>query len=111
MDDTRRIPADSALPGWLASLPPGWQPYAMLARWDRPVGIWLLYLPCLIGLMFQRLITGVYIMDLVWAVLFLLGALIMVYNVYRTIRGDVRQGEKLDAAPAGSGQIIATPAE
>ena len=35
MDDTRRIPADSALPGWLASLPPGWQPYAMLARWDR----------------------------------------------------------------------------
>jgi 4-hydroxybenzoate polyprenyltransferase len=77
MDDTRRIPADSALPGWLASLPPGWQPYAMLARWDRPVGIWLLYLPCLIGLMFQRLITGVYIMDLVWAVLFLLGATAM----------------------------------
>jgi cytochrome c oxidase cbb3-type subunit 1 len=52
-----------------------------------------------------------YIIRGLGGVLFLLGALIMVYNVYRTIRGDVRQGEKLDAAPAGSGQIIATPAE
>lgn len=77
MDDTRTIPADSALPGWLSGLPLGWQPYAMLARWDRPVGIWLLYLPCLIGLAFQRLITGVYVFDLVWAILFLLGAVAM----------------------------------
>lgn len=77
MDDTRSIPADSALPGWLATLPQGWQPYAMLARWDRPVGIWLLYLPCLIGLSFQRLITGVYVFDLAWAVLFLIGAVAM----------------------------------
>jgi 4-hydroxybenzoate polyprenyltransferase len=77
MDDTRTIPADSALPGWLASLPETWQPYAMLARWDRPVGIWLLYLPCLIGLSFQRLVTGVYVFDLVWAALFLLGAVAM----------------------------------
>ena len=77
MDDTRTIPADSALPGWLSGLPLGWQPYAMLARWDRPVGIWLLYLPCLIGLAFQRLITGVFVFDLVWAILFLLGAVAM----------------------------------
>ena len=77
MDDTTRIPSDSALPVWLASLPERWQPYAMLARWDRPVGIWLLYLPCMIGLFFQRLTVGLYILDLVWAVLFLLGAIAM----------------------------------
>lgn len=77
MNDARKIPADSALPGWLASLPEAWRPYAMLARWDRPVGIWLLYIPCLIGLSFQRLITGVYVFDLVWAALFLLGAVAM----------------------------------
>jgi len=27
-------------------LPPGWRPYARLARWDRPIGIWLLLFPC-----------------------------------------------------------------
>jgi 4-hydroxybenzoate polyprenyltransferase len=27
-------------------LPPGWRPYARLARLDRPIGWWLLLLPC-----------------------------------------------------------------
>ena len=27
-------------------LPPAWRPYARLARWDRPIGIWLLLFPC-----------------------------------------------------------------
>ncbi len=27
-------------------LPPRWRPYARLARWDRPIGIWLLLFPC-----------------------------------------------------------------
>lgn len=31
-------------------LPGGWRPYARLARIDRPIGTWLLYLPCLWGL-------------------------------------------------------------
>lgn len=31
-------------------LPGGWRPYARLARLDRPIGTWLLYLPCLWGL-------------------------------------------------------------
>ncbi len=77
MDDTRPIPADSALPLWLASLPESWRPYAMLARWDRPVGIWLLYLPCLIGLAFVRLGDGIYMIDGLWALLFLIGAIAM----------------------------------
>jgi 4-hydroxybenzoate polyprenyltransferase len=31
--------------GWVARLPPGWRPYALLARFDRPIGAWLLFLP------------------------------------------------------------------
>lgn len=70
-------PADTALPGWLESLPAGWRPYAMLARLDRPVGIWLLFLPCVIGLAFQRLSGGLFLADLAWAALFLIGAAVM----------------------------------
>ena len=71
------FPADTALPGWLQSLPAAWRPYAMLARLDRPVGIWLLFLPCVIGLAFQRISGGLQVADLGWAVLFLLGAAVM----------------------------------
>lgn len=78
-DDTEKFgfPADTALPGWLESLPAGWRPYAMLARLDRPVGIWLLFLPCLIGLGFQRVSSGLFLADLAWAALFLIGAAVM----------------------------------
>ena len=31
--------------GWVALLPAGWRPYALLARFDRPIGAWLLVLP------------------------------------------------------------------
>jgi len=31
--------------GWVARLPEGWRPYALLARLDRPIGAWLLVLP------------------------------------------------------------------
>ncbi len=31
--------------GWVARLPRGWRPYALLARFDRPIGSWLLVLP------------------------------------------------------------------
>jgi 4-hydroxybenzoate polyprenyltransferase len=36
---------DIAAGGWVARLPPGWRPYALLARFDRPIGSWLLVLP------------------------------------------------------------------
>ncbi len=71
------FPADTALPYWLARLPGRWQPYAMLARLDRPVGIWLLFLPCLVGLVFQRMQSGIYFIDLGWTALFLIGAVVM----------------------------------
>lgn len=68
---------DSALPNWLTSLPASARPYVALARIDRPVGIWLLYLPCLMGLFMMRIETGPAWVDLAWAVLFLIGATTM----------------------------------
>ena len=32
--------------GWVSTLPSSWQPYALLMRLDRPIGTWLLLLPC-----------------------------------------------------------------
>ena len=49
----------------------------MLARWDRPVGIWLLFLPCLMGLFLARHGAGFVATDAMWAVLFLIGATAM----------------------------------
>ncbi|MEM1390324.1 MAG: 4-hydroxybenzoate octaprenyltransferase [Pseudomonadota bacterium] len=68
---------DSALPNWLLSLPSTARPYVALARIDRPVGIWLLYLPCLMGLFLMRIETGPVWIDLLWAILFLIGAITM----------------------------------
>jgi 4-hydroxybenzoate polyprenyltransferase len=31
--------------GWVARLPAAWRPYALLGRFDRPIGAWLLVLP------------------------------------------------------------------
>jgi len=40
--------------GWVARLPMGWQPYVLLARLDRPIGAWLLFLPGLWGILLGR---------------------------------------------------------
>lgn len=31
--------------GWVARMPAAWRPYLLLARLDRPIGTWLLFLP------------------------------------------------------------------
>ena len=36
--------------GIVGQLPPSWRPYAILMRLDRPIGTWLLLLPCWWGL-------------------------------------------------------------
>ncbi|HZG32316.1 MAG TPA: 4-hydroxybenzoate octaprenyltransferase [Sphingopyxis sp.] len=43
---TATHPPDSQHQGFLALLPAGARPYALLARFDRPIGWWLLYWPC-----------------------------------------------------------------
>ena len=35
--------------GVMRLLPSSWLPYARLARLDRPIGTWLLFLPCFWG--------------------------------------------------------------
>ena len=37
--------------GWIARTPLGWRPYLLLARVDRPIGTWLLFLPGLWGIL------------------------------------------------------------
>jgi len=60
--------------GWVARLPRGWLPYALLARIDRPIGAWLLFLPGL----WSILLGGQGLWPTVWLVaLFLVGAILM----------------------------------
>lgn len=47
---TAAPPPDSQLRGFVALLPAPVRPYALLARFDRPIGWWLLYWPCAFGL-------------------------------------------------------------
>jgi 4-hydroxybenzoate polyprenyltransferase len=47
---TATHPPDSQHQGFLALLPAAMRPYALLARFDRPIGWWLLYWPCAWGL-------------------------------------------------------------
>ncbi len=75
------IVPDTEIAGLMRLLPRAARPYAMLARFDRPIGWWLLYWPCLWGL---ALAGG---MKTHWPLIlwFLLGAIAMrgagcVYN-------------------------------
>ena len=43
------VTPDAEPAGWIAALPRGWEPYARLARLDRPAGSWLLFWPCAWG--------------------------------------------------------------
>ena len=47
---TATHPPDSQLRGFVSLLPAAVSPYALLARFDRPIGWWLLYWPCAFGL-------------------------------------------------------------
>ena len=60
--------------GWVARLPPGWRPYALLIRLDRPIGAWLLFLPGLWSILLARIPPGP---TLRLILLFLVGAWLM----------------------------------
>ena len=60
--------------GWIARLPPGWRPYLLLARLDRPIGAWLLFLPGLWGILLAR---SPDVRSIRLVVLFAIGALVM----------------------------------
>ena len=45
------VHTDIAASGWVARLPRAWLPWLLLARVDRPIGVWLLFLPGLWGVL------------------------------------------------------------
>lgn len=60
---------------WLdETLPPSAIPYAQLARWDRPIGTWLLLFPCWWGIV---LAPGSVAYKLFLMLLFAIGAIVM----------------------------------
>jgi 4-hydroxybenzoate polyprenyltransferase len=48
------VHTDIAASGWVSRLPRAWLPWLLLARVDRPIGIWLLFLPGLWGILLAR---------------------------------------------------------
>src|SRR5438552_10446936 len=70
--------ADAPVDNWVdRSMPRGLRPYARLMRLDRPIGWWLLLLPCWWALTLAQIASGGGMPSLWYALLFLLGAIIM----------------------------------
>ena len=70
--------ADAGRNNWVERfLPLGLQPYAQLMRLDRPIGWWLLLLPCWWGLFLAQISRGGGVPNPWFAFLFFLGAIIM----------------------------------
>jgi 4-hydroxybenzoate polyprenyltransferase len=63
--------------GWVETMPRTLQPYLRLMRLDRPIGIWLLYWPCVFGLALGAASSGQGLPDPLAIVLTGLGATIM----------------------------------
>jgi len=73
-------PADAMPASWVEHAPRRIKPYLQLMRLDRPIGIWLLFWPCVMGLALgaaaqDRLLIGW--SDYAWLVLFGLGSIVM----------------------------------
>jgi 4-hydroxybenzoate polyprenyltransferase len=70
--------ADAQRGNWVDSFAPEWlKPYARLARWDRPIGFWLLFWPCGFGLALAALAEPARGFDWRALVLMLVGAIAM----------------------------------
>ncbi|MDC3401565.1 4-hydroxybenzoate octaprenyltransferase [Alphaproteobacteria bacterium] len=101
--------ADASQDNWVdLYLPLGLRPYARLARLDRPIGTWLLFLPCLWGLLLTKP-AGQIFPTLSSVALFAIGALVMrgagcTINdiIDRNIDGKV---ERTANRPLPSGQV------
>lgn len=106
--DTEKLAAivpDSEYRGLMAIIPASWRPYAALARFDRPIGWWLLYWPCVWGVALAGGITDRWSLIL-W---FLVGAIAMrgagcVYNDIVDRDLDV-QVERTRSRPVASGAV------
>jgi 4-hydroxybenzoate polyprenyltransferase len=76
---SQAAPADAA-PNWVAFASPRLKPYLQLMRLDRPIGTWLLYWPCVFGLLLgaaadeRRFLDW---RDFYYVILFGIGAIVM----------------------------------
>ena len=78
MTETSHHIADAGKDNWVERLlPQAMQPYAQLMRLDRPIGWWLLLLPCWWGLFLAQIAQGGGLPNLWFAFLLLVGAIIM----------------------------------
>ncbi len=116
--ETRRLGmvADAVNGNWVDRWAPDWlKPYARLARWDRPIGWWLLLWPCWWSAAIAADAAGHLIPNVWHLILFLVGAIAMrgagcTYNdlVDRDFDGRV---ERTRSRPIPSGQVTVRQAQ
>jgi 4-hydroxybenzoate polyprenyltransferase len=108
--------ADAVRGSWVDTIaPPGWRPYLRLARHDRPIGFWLLVLPCWWSAALAAIAMGSPLPNLWHMALFAVGAVAMrgagcTYNdlVDRDIDAMV---ERTRSRPLPSGQVTGRQAK
>ncbi len=70
--------ADAGKGNWVDRFAPDWlKPYARLARWDRPIGFWLLFWPCAFSLGIAAMARPMVAFNYGSLILFLIGAIAM----------------------------------
>jgi 4-hydroxybenzoate polyprenyltransferase len=108
-------PVADSTGNWVDSAAPSWsQPYLRLARIDRPIGWWLLLLPCWWSAAVAALAQRSPWPDLKLIVLFLIGAIVMrgagsTWNDILDRKIDA-QVERTKSRPIPSGQVSAKAA-
>ncbi len=110
------VPADAVRGHWVTNHAPDWlKPYARLARWDRPIGWWLLMWPCWFSAALAAGAAGHAYPNLWHLALFMIGAIVMrgagcTYNdiVDRELDADV---ERTRMRPIPSGQVSVRQAQ
>ena len=110
----RRV-ADAVAGHWVDRIAPRWaRPYLRLARIDRPIGWWLLLLPCWWSASLAAIRSGAAFPDPVHLVLFFVGAVAMrgAGSTYNDIadRDLDAQVERTRSRPLPSGQVRARQA-
>jgi len=108
--------SDAAAGNWVDSYAPApTRPYLRLSRADRPIGTWLLFLPCLMGLVLSMLNDNVVSWHDAWTVVgcgagaFLMRGAGCTWNDI-TDRNFDGQVERTKSRPIPSGQVTVTGA-
>ena len=70
-------PLDAQPRTFVERAPTAWQPYLRLSRFDRPIGFWLLALPCFMGQFLGRAGIGFSSLDLGLVALWVIGSIAM----------------------------------